>query len=250
MRAVSEATGLKLRLEGQTVPASLALPDRSPPHPGVLVIHEIWGLTADIERICERLATAGYAALAPELYGPGPRAVCIARTIRDLARAEGELGMGRAAAAFRALRARPEVDAARTGAIGFCMGGGFALLLGASQDMLATSVNYGRVPEDTDRLAGLCPVVGSYGGRDRDLVPQFKRLRRFLEGSGVPHDLVVYPQAGHSFMNRTVPGIATRVLQPLAPLEYRHTEAEDAWRRILAFFAEHLGGPPAGARGR
>ena len=237
---MSEAADLELRLEGQPVPARLALPEGRGPHPAVLVIHEIWGLTADIERICERLATAGYAALAPELYGPGPRPVCIARTIRDLARAEGELGMGRAAAAFQALRARPEVDAARTGAIGFCMGGGFALLLGASQDMRATSVNYGRVPEDTDRLRGVCPVVGSYGGRDRELVPQFERLRGFLERSGIPYDLMLYPQAGHSFMNRTVPGVATRLARPLAPLEYRHTEAEDAWRRILAFFAEHL----------
>lgn len=248
MPAVSEATRLELRLEGQTVPARLALPDGPGPHPGVLVIHEIWGLTSDIERICERLATAGYAALAPELYGPGPRALCIARTIRDLARAEGDLGMGRAAAAFEALRARPEVDASRAGAIGFCMGGGFALLLGAGQDMRATSVNYGRVPEDTDRLAGLCPVVGSYGARDRDLVPQFERLRRFLEDSGTPHDLEVYPQAGHSFMNRTVPDVATRLVGPLASVEYRHTEAEDAWRRILAFFAEHLAGRPTAGR--
>jgi carboxymethylenebutenolidase len=248
MAAVSEVTRLELRLAGQTVPAGLALPDGAGPHPGVLVVHEIWGLTADVERICERLAIAGYAALAPELYGPGPRALCIARTIRDLARAEGRLGMDRAAAAFEVLRARPEVDASRTGAIGFCMGGGFALLLGASQDMRATSVNYGRVPEQTDRLAGLCPVVGSYGGRDRELVPQFERLRRFLDDSGIPHDLELYPQAGHSFMNRTVPDVASRLVGPVASIEYRHTEAEDAWRRILAFFAEHLAGRQAAER--
>ena len=248
MPAVTEVTRFELRLAEQTVPARLALPDGPGPHPGVMVLHELWGLTADIERICERLATAGYAALAAELYGPGPRPLCIARAIRDLKQAQGEQGMGRAAAAFEALRARPEVDASRTGAIGFCMGGGFALLLGASQDMRATSVNYGRVPESTDRLRGLCPVVGSYGGRDRDLVPQFERLRRFLEDSEVPHDLEQYPGAGHSFMNRTVPGVATRLVGPLASIEYRHSEAEDAWRRILAFFAEHLAGRPAEGR--
>ena len=245
MPAVTEAIRLELRLAEQAVPARMALPDGPGPHPGVLVIHELWGLTADIERICERLATAGYAVLAAELYGPGPRPP---RAIRDLKQAEGEQGMGRAAAAFEALRARPEVDASRTGAIGFCMGGGFALLLGASQDMRATSVNYGRVPESTDRLRGLCPVVGSYGGRDRDLVPQFELLRRFLEDSEIPYDLEQYPGAGHSFMNRTVPGVATRLVGPLASIEYRHTEAEDAWRRILAFFAEHLAGRPAEGR--
>jgi len=239
---VTEATDLELHLDGQTVPARLALPDGPGPHPGVLVIHELWGLTADVEGICVRLATAGYAALTAELYGPGSRPLCIARAIRDLARAEGEMGLGRAASAFQALRAREEVDASRTGAIGFCMGGGFALLLGASQDLRATSVNYGRVPESLDRLRGLCPVVGSYGARDGDLVPHFHRLRRFLEQDQIPHDLELYPQAGHSFMNRTVPGMATRLVRPLAPIEYRHTEAEDAWRRILAFFAEHLAG--------
>src|SRR4051794_13100221 len=117
MPAVTEATRLELRLAEQIVPARLALPDGPGPHPGVLVIHELWGLTADIERICERLATAGYAALAAELYGPGPRPLCIARAIRDLKQAQGEQGMGRAAAAFEALRARAEVDASRTGAI-------------------------------------------------------------------------------------------------------------------------------------
>ena len=90
---MTEATSLELRLDGQAVPARLALPDGPGPHPGVLVIHELWGLTADIERICERLATAGFAALAGELYGPGPRPLCVARAIRDLARTEGELGM-------------------------------------------------------------------------------------------------------------------------------------------------------------
>ncbi|MFL5820485.1 MAG: dienelactone hydrolase family protein [Solirubrobacteraceae bacterium] len=238
---MTEATSLELHLDGQPVPARLALPEGPGPHPGVLVIHELWGLTADIERICERLATAGYAALAGELYGPGPRPLCIARAIRDLTRAEGELGMSRAKTAFELLRRRPEVDASRTGAIGFCMGGGFALLLGATEDLRATSVNYGRVPESTARLAGLCPVVGSYGGTDRDLLPHFERLRGFLEENSIPHDVELYPQAGHSFMNRTVPGPAARLVRPLAAIEYRHSEAEDAWRRILAFFAEHLG---------
>jgi carboxymethylenebutenolidase len=231
-----------LELDGRAVAAQLELPDGQGPHPGVLVIHELWGLTADIERICKRLADAGYAALAPELYGPGRRSVCVARAVRDLARAGGERGIGRAAEALRALRERPEVDASRVGAIGFCMGGGFALLLGAGEQLRATSVNYGRVPEEPARLDGLCPVVASYGGRDRQLLPQAERLRRFLEDREIEHDLKLYPDAGHSFMNRSVPAAATRVLRPLATLEYRPDDAEDAWRRILAFFAEHLTG--------
>ncbi len=233
---------IDLELGGRAVAARLELPDGQGPHPGVLVIHELWGLTEDIERICKRFADAGYAALAPELYGPGRRPVCIARAVRDLTRAEGEQGLGRAAEALRALRERPEVDAERTAAIGFCMGGGFALLLGAREGLRATSVNYGRVPEEPARLDGLCPVVAGYGGRDRQLLPHAERLRRFLEDRGVEHDVKLYPEAGHSFMNDSLPAPVARALRPLATIEYRPEDAEDAWRRILAFFADHLAG--------
>ncbi len=243
-RYESRAAGerIELRLGGRAVGAWLGLPDGPGPHPGVLVIHELWGLTADIERICGRLAAAGYAALGPELYGPGRRPVCIARAVRDLARGDGELGSARAAEALDALRGRPEVDAGRTGAIGFCMGGGFALLLGAREELRATAVNYGRVPESAAELEGLCPVVASYGGRDRQLLPHLERLRRFLDERGVAHDTQLYPEAGHSFMNRSLPRPAARALRPLATVEYREDDAEDAWRRILAFFERHLGG--------
>jgi carboxymethylenebutenolidase len=234
---------VELELGGRAVEARLELPDRPGPHPGVLVIHELWGLTGDIEGICRRLAEAGYVALAPELYGPGSRPVCIARAARDLARGGGERGTGRAAEALGALRGLPEVDGERTGVIGFCMGGGYALLLGAREDLRATSVNYGRVPEELDRLEGLCPVVASYGGRDRQLLPQAERLRGFLEQRGVDHDLEVYPDAGHSFMNRSLPPRAARLLRPLMTLEYRAEDSEDSWRRILAFFERHLPEP-------
>jgi carboxymethylenebutenolidase len=231
---------IELDLGGRAVAARLALPDGEGLHPGVLVIHELWGLTGDIERICDRLAGAGYAALAPELYGPGSRPVCIARAVRDLARG-GERGSGRAAEALASLRRLSGVDGSRVGVIGFCMGGGYALLLGAEEDVRAASVNYGRVPEELGRLEGLCPVVASYGRRDRALLPAAERLRGFLEDREISHDLKVYPEAGHSFMNRSMPRVATRALRPLAAVEYRQDEAEDAWRRILAFLAEHLG---------
>ncbi len=231
---------IELELGGRAAGGWLELPPGPGPHPGVLVIHEVWGLTADIKRICGRLAAAGHAALAPELYGPGTRPICIARAVRDLARGSGAEGAGRAGEALRALRERPEVDGSRVGAIGFCMGGGFALLLGAREDLRATAVNYGRMPESATELEGLCPVVASYGGRDRQLLGDFERLRRFLDERSVAHDTKLYPEAGHSFMNRSLPRPAARALRPLATVEYRPEEAEDAWRRILAFFADHL----------
>ena len=227
---------------GGALPAALALPAAEPPRPGVLVLHELWGLNADIRAVAGRLAGEGYVALAPELYGPGRRRACVARAVRDLRRG-GELGLGRSAEAFRELRRRPEVDADRVGAIGFCMGGGFALLLGAREPAGAVSVNYGRVPERGDELDGICPVVASYGARDRQFLTHADRLQRFLSERDVPHDVEIYPEAGHSFLNRSVPTTLARMLRPLAVVGYRPDEAEAAWRRILAFFHDHLEAP-------
>ena len=227
---------------GSFMPAALALPAADLPRPGVLVLHELWGLNDDIRAVAGRLAGEGYVALAPELYGPGRPRACVARAVRDLRRG-GELGLGRAGEAFRELRRRPEVDADRVGAIGFCMGGGFALLLGAREPAGAVAVNYGRVPDQADELDGICPVVASYGAQDRQFLAHAERLERFLSERNVPHDVEIYPEAGHSFLNRSVPPTLARMLRPLAAVGYRSGEAEDAWRRILAFFRDHLEAP-------
>jgi carboxymethylenebutenolidase len=236
---VLEVREIELPVGGRILPAALALPAGDRPWPGVLVLHELWGLNDDIRAHARRLAGEGYVALAPELYGPGRRRVCVARAVRDLRRG-GELGLGRAGDAFRELCRLPEVDASRAGAIGFCLGGGFALLLGARESARAVSVNYGRVPARREELDGICPVVASYGGRDRQLRAHAERLERFLGELAVPHDVKTYPEAGHSFLNRSLPPALARALRPLAVVGYRPQEAEDAWRRILAFFRAHL----------
>ena len=84
------------------------------------------------------------------------------------------------------------------------MGGGFALLCAPRGEYSAAAVNYGMVPADADAeaaLAGSCPVVGSYGGRDTMGISHPERLEAALTALGVPHDVKVYPEAGHSFMS-------------------------------------------------
>ena len=120
------------------------------------------------------------------------------------------------------------------------MGGGFALMCAPRDGYSAAAVNYGVVPADAgDALAGSCPVVGSYGGRDAMGVSHPERLEAALTALGVPHEVKVYPEAGHGFMARPA---ALAPLTALARLQYDKASAEDAWQRIFAFFGTYLAG--------
>src|SRR5271165_2586262 len=138
----------------------LALPVQAGPHPGVVVIQDVFGLSDDIREQADRLAAAGYLAFAPDLYsGRGIR--CVVATVRA-----SRSGSGPAYEEIEAARAflgSREDCTGRVGIIGFCMGGGFALLCAPRGGFAVAAVNYGEVPKDaTERLAGTCPVVGSY----------------------------------------------------------------------------------------
>jgi carboxymethylenebutenolidase len=251
--------------DGTHLPAALALPDPlagpahhdesgpvpstppGTPRPAVVVIHEAVGLNHDIRRIAARFADAGYPTLAPDfLAGLGPKPVCIAR----FARAIGHAGRGRPyrqlAAAEAWLAARPEVAGGPIGVAGFCMGGGFALLHAVGADVAVVAPFYAAVPKTDRELAGVCPVVASYGGRDRIFGRAGERLDAALARLGVERDVKTYPDAGHAFMSRHGPWL-TRVGARLPTRNgYDEAAAEDAWQRTLAFFGRHLGAPAGG----
>jgi carboxymethylenebutenolidase len=222
------------------LPGYLAEPAVGPgAYPGVIVIMDALGLSDDIRLQADRLAAAGYLALAPDLYGRGGMLKCVTATLRASRSGHGP-AYDDIDAARRYLTERPDCTGA-IGIIGFCMGGGFALLSAVQLPFAASSVNYGFVPDDIeDRLAtGACPIVGSYGERDLILRGHPQRLEAACVRAGVPHDIKEYAGVGHSFLNRLNVGPLSPLLR-ITGFGYNHAVAEDAWRRILVFLDEHL----------
>ena len=210
------------------------------PWPGVVVVHEVFGRGDDTRQQADRLAAAGYLAVVPDLYTAGGALRCVRGTVASVVRAEGP-AFGDLEAARTFLAGRPDCTG-RVGIIGFCMGGGFALLA-APRGFDAAAPNYGPLPKaDLETvLRGACPVVGSYGGRDRGLPGAAAKVESVLAELGVEHDVKEYPEAGHSFLNRHNTG-PFGFLEKVAGLAYHHPSAEDAWKRILTFFDRHLRG--------
>ncbi|PRX97773.1 dienelactone hydrolase family protein [Allonocardiopsis opalescens] len=217
----------------------LARPEGAGPWPGAVMLHEAFGLNDVIRRQADRLARAGYLTLAVDLFSAGGAVRCLVATMRAMVSGRGR-AFADIAAARDWLTASPDCTG-KVGVIGFCLGGGFALLT-ANTGFDAASVNYGQLPRDPDTaLAGACPVVGSYGGRDGSLRNASARLEAALTRAGVVSDVKEYPTAGHSFLNDAEVGPAPiRRLLRVTGAGPEPEAAADAWRRIESFFGEHL----------
>lgn len=220
----------------------LSLPAGSGPWPGVVVIHDAAGMTGDVVRQCDWLASQGFLAAAPDLLRGGTVLGCLRDVITRYATWQGRIF--EQVEAVRGYLAGRSDCTGRVGVIGFCLGGGFALGLAPRGAFDAASVNYGMLPKDAARaLAGSCPIVGSYGGRDRTLRGAADQLRTALEANDVSCDIKEYPDAGHGFINDHARGEVPFLFQltgPLMGLGYQEASAEDARRRITEFFREHL----------
>lgn len=220
--------------------AHLAVPVGSGPWPGLVVLHEAWGLTDDIRSIADRFASAGYLALAPDLYTSGGMLRCLVAALQSVRAGSGRF-VDDIDASRRWLSGRSDCTG-RTGVVGFCMGGGFALVVAARHGFAAAAPNYGHLPRDPEQaLAGACPIVASYGGHDPALRGAAQRLEDVLTMLGVEHDVKEYPQAGHSFLNRHNLG-PFGVVETILGFGHFQPAAEDAWRRMLEFLGPRLRG--------
>jgi carboxymethylenebutenolidase len=209
--------------------AYLATPDGPGPHPGVVVIHEAYGLNDNIKDIARRFAEAGYVSLAVDLFSDRNRAICMARYMGAmLLGSVNRYGIDDLKAALTFLAKDRTVDPKRLGAIGFCMGGGFAIAWACTDSRLkAIAPFYAANPRPLDVVSRLCPVVGSYPGKDFT-ANAGRALDRALDENNIPHDIKIYPDARHSFFNEKSQA-------------YHRAAAEDSWTRVMKFFGEQIG---------
>lgn len=216
---------------GSTAHGYLALPG-SGRGPGVVVIQEWWGLTSHIADVANRLAAEGFVALAPDLYG-GPTthdAGEASKLMRDLPvdRAARDLG-----GAVDYLLGHDAVTSSTIGAVGFCMGGGFVLMLAAQQGhKIGAAVSfYGVLREEYPSFENLsAPLLGHFGEQDQmQSTDQVRELAATIERqTGQRPDFRFYP-AGHAFFNDE------NLLGTYDP-----EQAAKAWDATLRFLREHL----------
>ena len=213
-----------------TIEGFLAVPEKPGRYPGVIVIHEWWGLNDWVKEQTQKIAEQGYVVLAVDLYrgktatDPNEahelmRGLPQDRAVRDMQ------------AAFDYLAARKDVTG-RIGSVGWCMGGGYSLQLAIHQPRLAACVvNYGALPTDPNDIQQIgAPVLGNFGGQDHGITPaDVKAFQKSLTALNRYVDIKIYDDAGHAFEN------------PNNQAGYKPADAADAWARTIAFLKKTLG---------
>ncbi|WP_437276740.1 dienelactone hydrolase family protein [Sorangium sp. So ce375] len=211
--------------------AYLSLPrDAKPPIPGVVVIHEWWGLNEHIKHWTDRLAEDGYAAIAVDLYG-GKVATTPDDAMAAMKAVDEAKGLETVRAAHRFLTTDARVMAPRTASIGWCFGGAWSLKLALNEPELDAAVlYYGRLVTDPAQLKAIkAPVLGIFGNQDKGIPPEVvNEFDKALHEAGIEHEVLRY-DADHAFANPSGE-------------RYNTKAAADAWEKARRFLAAKLKG--------
>ena len=214
----------------ETVQAVLYTPAGKGPFPAIIVIHEYWGLNDWVKEQASKLSDQGYEALAIDLYRG--KVATTPDMAHELMRGVPEDRAKRDLhAAFEFLQSQANVKKNRIAAIGWCMGGGYALDVALQEPTLAADViNYGHLATDPDALQKInAPILGLFGGQDRGITPDdVHKFEAAMKQAGKVIDVKIYDDAGHAFEN------------PNNKAGYRADDAADAWKRTVSFLAENL----------
>ena len=214
----------------ETVHGVLFTPKGKGPFPALIVIHEWWGLVPWVKEQAAKLSEQGYVTLAVDLYRG--KATDSPEVAHELMRGLPEDRANRdLLAAVQYLKSLKNVNPAKIGSIGWCMGGGYSLDLAIADPTLAADViNYGHLATDPARLQQIhAPILGLFGAQDKGIPPaDVQKFEHDLKQMGKKIDLTIYPSAGHTFEN------------PNNKAGYRAGDAADAWNRTLEFLAANL----------
>jgi len=214
----------------ETVHAVLYTPQGKGPFPGIVVIHEWWGLNDWVKEQGAKISDLGYITLAIDLYRG--KVATTPEEAHEIMRGVPEDRAKRDLhAAVEFLSAQPNVKKDRLGAIGWCMGGGYSLDVALQEPTLkADVINYGRLATDPQSIAKInASVLGIFGAQDHGItVEDVKKFEQQLKAQGKKEEIVIYPDAGHGFEN------------PNNKDGYRAADAADAWQHTVKFFAATL----------
>jgi len=232
------------------LPAFLATPDGKDKHPGIILIHEIWGLDDHIKDVTKRYAKERYVVLAPDLFAGTPIENAVSPNLfaemGDPAKRDEAQKKMRAALApmqspefakemihklqkcFTYLEKQENCNGS-IGVLGFCFGGSYSFALAAVEPKIKVAVPfYGQAPteEKTEKIS--CPVLAFYGEQDENLISTLPELKDMMKKYNKDFEAIVYPNCGHAFFNDTNPN------------RYNKEAATDAWKRTLTFLSENL----------
>lgn len=224
------STSVQYQSGNTTVTGYLALPRSQGEHPAIIVIHEWWGLNDWVRQQADKLADQGYIALAVDLYRG--QLATDAETAHELSRGlPQDRAISDLKAALDYLVSRRDVEKDKIGVVGWCMGGGYAILLAENEPKLAAcAVNYGALPTDPANIAKIAaPVLGNFGAEDHGIPPAaVNAFVAAMKAQGKSVDVKIYDGAGHAFEN------------PDNTAGYRPEAAKEAWNRMLGFFNSTL----------
>ncbi|HEV3513359.1 MAG TPA: dienelactone hydrolase family protein [Candidatus Sulfotelmatobacter sp.] len=226
----AESKTVSYKSGDETVQGILYTPAGKGPFPGLIVIHEWWGLNDWVKEQASKLADQGYAALAIDLYRG--KVATTPEMAHEIMRGVPEDRAKRDLhAAFEFLASQPNVKKDRIGAIGWCMGGGYALDVALQEPTLAADViNYGHLATDPETLKKInAPILGIFGAQDKGITPEdVHKFEETMDKLGKKIDVKIYDDAGHAFEN------------PNNKDGYRAADAADAWHRTVDFLAANL----------
>jgi carboxymethylenebutenolidase len=242
---------ITIPFENQKVSSYYCAPDSDHKFPGIILIHEIWGLNDQIRDVANRLQREGYAVLAPDLFEDTPIKGLLTPALakeafdpktRDQAQPKlralfapmqspefAKNMLMKLKACFSYLENDPQCNG-NIGVSGFCFGGTYSFSLAIEEPKIKAAVPfYGGAPEPFDKIENLrCPVLAFYGEKDERLIGQLPAVKDAMKKYGKDFEAVVYPNTGHAFFNDK-----NQVM-------YNKEASDDAWAKMLKFLQTNL----------